>query len=155
MQIHNNFIGGNIFVKEICGDRIILENELRDTTEDWFYFAFCVEGAGGRELTFEMQKNRIGYWGPAVSHDLKSWHWLDSCEGDSFTYAFGKDETRVYFAHHMLYHPERFYSLCQGLELEVRELCKSRRGRVVPCLLLGEGEKSVIFTNKLVQGLNP
>lgn len=31
-------------------------------------------------------------------------------ENDSFTYTFSKGEDRVYFAHHMLYHPNRFFS---------------------------------------------
>ena len=146
ISIHGNFIGGNICVKEISTDTVVLENQLRDTEIDWFYWAFCVEGAQGRTLTFKMQKTRLGYWGPAVSHDLKEWSWLDSVDGDSFTYSFGKDENKVYFAHHMLYHPSRFYSLCNSLNIETSELCKSRKGRDVPCLYMGEGKKSVIFT---------
>ena len=146
ISIHGNFIGGNICVKEISGDTVFLENQLRDTEGDWFYWAFCVEGASGRELTFKMQHNRLGYWGPAVSHNLEEWHWLDRCDGDSFTYSFGKDENRVYFAHHMLYNPKRFYSLCNNLNLNVEELCKSRKGRQVPCLHMGEGKKSIILT---------
>ena len=146
ITIHGNFIGGNISVKEISNDVVYLENQLRDTEGDWFYWAFCVEGANGRTLTFKMQQNRLGYWGPAVSHDLEEWSWLDSCDGDSFTYSFGDDESVVYFAHHMLYHPSRFHSLCQGLGLNVEELCKSRKGREVMCLSLGNGEKSIILT---------
>ena len=99
MKIHQNFIGGNICVKEIAGDTVVLENELRDTMQDWFYWAFCAEGAEGREITFEMQKHRLGYWGPAVSYDLKNWHWLNSANKNSFTYKFGKNESKVYFAH--------------------------------------------------------
>lgn len=146
MIIHQNFIGGNVCVKEICKDRIVLENELRDTTEDWFYFAFCVEGAEGRELTFEMQKNRLGYWGPAVSHDLESWHWLDSYNENSFTYKFGENESKVYFAHHILYPTKRLFELAKRNQIPVSELCKSRKGRSVPCLTLGDGSKSVILT---------
>ena len=146
ISIHANFIGGNICVKEISNNTVLLENELRDTEGDWFYWAFCVEGASGRTLTFKMQHNRLGYWGPAVSHDLQEWRWLDSCDGDSFTYSFGEDEDKVYFAHHILYNPNRFYSLCDGLKLNVDELCKSRRGRSVPCLHIGNGSKSIILT---------
>ena len=98
INIHGNFIGGNICVKEILEDTVLLENEIRDTQGDWFYWAFCVEGAQGRTLTFKMQQTRIGYWGPAVSHDLAEWSWLDPCDENSFTYSFGKDEERVYFA---------------------------------------------------------
>ena len=39
MLIHQNFIGGNITVKEIDGNTVVLENELRDTTGDWCYWA--------------------------------------------------------------------------------------------------------------------
>ena len=113
---------------------------------DWFYWAFCVEGAEGQELTFCFQKKRLGYWGPAVSHDLKSWHWLDQVDGDRFTYRFGKDERKVYFAHHMLYHPDRFYAFAQGRGLQISKLCKSRKGSRVPCLRMGEGANSVILT---------
>ena len=148
INIHGNFIGGNICVKEILDDTVLLENELRDTESDWFYWAFCVEGAEGRTLTFKMQPTRLGYWGPAVSHDLKEWGWLDSCDGDSFTYSFSSDESKVYFAHHMLYHPERFYSLCDSLNLETNELTRSRKGRSVPYLQIGNGEKSIIFTSR-------
>ena len=52
----------------------------------------------------------------------------------------------MYFAHHMLYHPMRFNSFCQNLNLNIEELCKSRRGRSVPCLHIGNGEESIIFT---------
>ena len=73
MLIHQDFTGGNIRVKTIQDTKIYLENELRDSTFDWFYWAFCIEGAEGKTLTFHFNKDRIGYYGPAISHDLKSW----------------------------------------------------------------------------------
>ena len=146
MTIHSNFVGGNIRVKEIHGNTVFLENELRDTGRDWFYWAFCVEGAEDQTITFQMQPTRLGYWGPAVSKDLKSWHWLDFCDGNSFTYHFGEKESKVYFAHNMLYHPYRFTFLCKKYGIEISELCKSRKGRSVPCLRIGDGDKSIIFT---------
>ena len=146
INIHSNFIGGNIRVVDITDNTVTLENELRDTEGDWFYWAFCVEEAQGKTITFKMQPIRLGYWGPAVSYDLENWHWLDSCDGDTFTYNFKENETKVYFAHHMLYHPNRFYTLCDNLHLEVNELCKSRKNRSVPCLRIGEGKESIILT---------
>lgn len=147
IKIHANFIGGNILVKSIDGNVITLENELRDSSE-WFYFAFCIEGAQGQELTFKMQKDRLGYFGPAVSHDLKVWHWLgeEYIKEDSFTYRFSNDESCVYFAHHILYHPDLFFEFLRKNGLEADELCRSRKGRLVPCVTLGDGEKSIIFT---------
>lgn len=147
MKIHSNFIGGNITVINQNGNDIYLENQLRDTTEDWFYFAFCVEGAEGKELNFHFkQNNRLGYFGPAVSHDLKNWKWLNNVNGESFTYKFGKTENKVFFAHSMLYHPERFLHLADELKLSIKELCKSRKGRSVPSVQFGDGNKSIILT---------
>ena len=88
MKIHENFTGGNIRVQKQEGDIIDLDNNLRDTAHDWFYWAFCVDDAVGRTLTFRFRENRLGYFGPAVSHDLLTWHWLMKKEGDSFTYTF-------------------------------------------------------------------
>ena len=148
MIIHKNFVGGNIKVIEQSEGSVVLENELRDTAHgtDWFYFAFCVEGAEGKTVTFHFQKNRLGYFGPAVSHDLKSWHWLGTCGEDEFTYTFGEREHKVYFAHSMLYHPERFLTFAREHGLHVEALCRSRHGREVPCVFLGEGERCILLT---------
>ncbi len=148
MVIHKDFMGGNISVKEINGDVVYLENELRETTDDWFYWAFCVEGAENQSVTFKFQENRVGYFGPAVSHDLVNWHWLDQAEGESFTYHFGETESKVYFAHSMLYHPDRFLKFADKHQLNVKELCKGYRGSSVPCVEFGEGSSSIILTSR-------
>ena len=93
-----------------------------------------------------MQQNRLGYFGPAVSHDLKEWHWLGTVEGDSFTYTFADGENKVYFAHNMLYHPDRFLAFAERVGLQVKTLCESKRGRTTPCVSFGDGEKQVILT---------
>lgn len=146
MIIHNKFVGGNIFVDRIEGDHVYLRNEQRDTVKDWFYWAFCIEGAEGMELTFHFGKRRLGRFGPAVSHDLVSWEWLNQNEDNSFTYRFSESETKVYFAHHMLYHPAHFYAFADQNGLSVTEFCKSRKGNPVPCIKMGEGQYSIILT---------
>ncbi len=146
MKIHSNFIGGNISVIKQDENNVYLENEIRDSREDWFYWAFCIEDAENKEITFHMQSDRLGYWGPAVSYNLKNWHWLNQVDGDTFTYKFGEGENKVYFAHSMLYHPDRFFSLSEELSLDTFELCKSRKGRRVPALIIGDGSKSIILT---------
>ena len=114
MEIKSDFVGGNIRIEKQDGNTYYLNNELRDTQEDWFYWAFCAEGFGGKTVTFKFPENRIGYYGPAVSHDLKKWEWLGKGEeANAFAYTFGKDENKVYFAHSMLYHPDR---VLQGKE---------------------------------------
>ncbi len=148
MLIHNKFVGGNIVVERQDGNHIYLNNELRDTPTDWFYWAFCIEGAQGQELTFHFKPVRLGFWGPAVSHDLVNWHWNEQVSDDhlSFTYRFGADETKVYFAHHMLYHPQHFWAFANKKGLAVKEFCKGRKGNSVPCLQIGDGEISIVLT---------
>ena len=147
IRIHNEFIGGNGQLIKRVGDDIYIRNELRDTIDDWFYWAFCIEGAAGQTLTFHLGHKRIGYWGPAVSHDRKVWRWLGTgIGGDTFTYQFGDDENCVYFAHHMLYDPARFYDLTERHGLTVGELCKSPKGRSVPYLTIGDGDRMILLT---------
>ena len=100
IRIHSDFTGGNIRILQQNGDEYILQNDLRTTADDWFYWAFCVEGAAGETLRFVLRDNRIGHFGPAVSHDLRGWTWLGGYTGDGcFTYTFGAKEDKVYFAH--------------------------------------------------------
>ena len=146
MKIHKNFVGGNISVLKIEENNVYLENEIRDTAEDWFYWAFCVEGAEGKTLKFIMQNTRLGKFGPAVSFDLKNWQWVNSVEDNVFTYTFKENEKCVYFAHHMLYHPQRFFDFAKNNNLQIQELCKSRKGRSVPCVRFGIGSKQIIVT---------
>ncbi len=146
MIIHSDFTGGNIRLLKVENEVVFLDNELRDTTEDWFYWAFCVEGAEGKTLTFRFKENRVGYFGPAISYDLKTWAWLGETDGEGFTYTFKKGENKVYFAHDMLYLPERFSEFAEGKGLLLNTLCRSKKGRGVPFVKFGNGEKSIILT---------
>lgn len=146
ISVHNRFTGGNIRVLSIEGDHVYLENEQRDSLCGWFYWAFCVEGAQGRELTFHITPNWLGYFGPAVSHDLENWHWHHQVADNTFTYRFADDETKVYFAHDMLYHPDRFFRFARERGLALDTLCIGHKGkREVPCFSIGEGKTSIIL----------
>lgn len=96
-------------------------------------------------LLSNFNKKRLGYFGPAVSYDLENWHWLDSIDGDSFTYKFGEKENKVYFAHNMLYHPKRFFDFANKHNLKIEELCKGYKGSSIPCVKFGEGNTSIIL----------
>ena len=146
IKIHKDFTGGNIRVVAEKNNEIFLENELRDTQGDWFYWAFCVEGAQDRELTFHFQDTRLGYWGPAVSRDGENWTWLGESGKNSFTYRFTPDESKVFFAHHALYPMARFDRLTEKYGIETKELCKSKKGKSVPYVEFGEGTQTVILT---------
>lgn len=146
IRIHSDFTGGNIRILQQNGDEYILQNDLRTTADDWFYWAFCVEGAAGETLRFVLRDTRIGHFGPAVSHDLRGWTWLGGYTGDGcFTYTFGAKEDKVYFAHSLLYHPDRFADFAAARGLSLGELCKSGKGRSVPSLSVGEGSTRIML----------
>lgn len=149
MSVNSDFIGGNIRIENKKGNTYYLNNELRDTTEDWFYWAFCAEGYAGETVTFNFPDNRIGYYGPAVSHDLKKWEWLGkSKEKNSFTYTFRENENKVYFAHSMLYHPERFLEFCKEKGVSIKQLCETRKGRSVPYITFGNGDRIILLASR-------
>lgn len=146
MLIHRDFEGGNIVVQKTDGNDIYLERELRDTATDWFYWAFCIEDAGDRVLTFHFSDQRLGYFGPAVSFDFENWFWLDSGYKNSFSFDFTGIKGKVYFAHHILYPTNRFSRLCGRFNRSLSCLCISKRGRKVPFIEIGKAEKTVFLT---------
>ena len=147
MKISTDFRGSNVRVLKIENDTVYLDTDMRDSAGDWFYWAFAVEGASGTTLHFSFPKNRVGYYGPAVSHDLKSWHWLHETDGeDSFSYTFGEGEKTVYFAHHILYPESRIAELIALYPITKDVLCKGRLGSEVPLLTFGNGEKKILLT---------
>lgn len=149
MKIHADFECGNIRVLNIEGCDVYLQNELRGTTRDYFYWAFCVEGAQGQTLSFHLDKEWVGDYGAAVSYDLVNWHWMDSCDsGSSFTYHFGPEESKVYFAHDFVYTPTRFQTVVDELGLSVETLCESPKGRAVPMLRIGSGSRNIVLTSR-------
>jgi hypothetical protein len=77
---------------------------------------------------------------------LKTWKWLGECGENQFTYTFGANETKVYFAHDMLYHPDRFFAFAAERGITTNEWCKSKRGRTVPYFSLGNGDRKIVLT---------
>lgn len=148
MKITTDFCGGNTHIIQANEEEVLFLPELRDTGGDWFYWAFCVGGAGGKTVTFRIDgKKWLGYFGPAVSCDLVHWTWLGSVSPDhmSFTYTFA-DDGKVYFAHDMLYHPSRFYYFCERNGLHPSVLCADRFGTPVPYVTVGSGEYHILLT---------
>ncbi len=148
MKISKDFCGGNIELTKLGGDTVYLKNELRDTTEDWFYWAFCVTGAAGRRIKFVFDDPlRVGYYGAAVSTDLENWRWSGTrLDGSSFEYTFAANENKLYFAHDFLYLPERLYKFAEHTDIELKTLCKSRKGRTIPYFKFGSGNRHIVLT---------
>ena len=149
MRINTEFEGGNIEVLSINSDTVRIAVQLRDTVEDWFYWAFRVCGAQGRTVTFDFtDKAYVGYYGAAVSRGNADWHWSNTANEafTQFKYAFGADEDVVYFCHDMRYGTRRFFSLADRLGLPVRTLAVSKKGRDIPYVRFGEGNETIMLT---------
>lgn len=156
MNITAAYPGGNIRVLSMEGDTVHLAPDLRTTPEDWFYWSFCVEGAQGRTIRFDFDDHcYLSYWGPAVSHDNRSWNWLGgwhtncvNTAGTWFTYTFGPDEDRVYFCHDLNYQPERFLDFARQAGLTVETLCLSEKGNPVPMVRIGNEGPVLLTTSR-------
>ena len=81
-EITKDFTGGNIEVISATNNEVKLQRELRDTSDEWFYWAFCVKGAQGKTVKFDIGDDYLGPFGPAVSHDLENWQWLNKRDSD-------------------------------------------------------------------------
>ncbi len=151
--VTSDFEGGNARIIKIDGNKIILDSDLRDTVGDWFFWCIKVSGAAGLTLDFEFASpNRVGYFGAAVSYDLENWHWQHENEisknGRHFSYTFGENENDVYFAHHMVYRPERFFKFAASRGLEIKKLCTSESGRDVPYIDTEKGDEIILLTSR-------
>ena len=160
IKISDKFEGGNIIVDKIEGNNVYLKPDYRDSAP-WFYWAFKIEGAEGKKLNFFVERPMVGrfgyqatvgYFGPAVSCDLKNWKWLhpknpilDMNELCHFTYEFGENETCVYFGHHYLYNLVNF-DFDQKDGVERKELCKDVDGTSCPYITFGKGDKVILLT---------
>ncbi len=151
MRIHASFPGGNIRVLSVSGDTITLAPDMRDSSIDWFYWHFCVEGAQGKTLRFVFSPSQwVGPFGAAVSRDGIEWAFSDTASPDqkSFAYTFGQAEDTVFFCHDMHYSPKRFDRAADRLGLTVFPFCRSKTGREVPAVMLGDGTEWILLTSR-------
>ena len=150
IEITDKVVGGNIILKSFDGKTAKVEVDLRDSA-DWFYWQFCVKNAGGKTIEFDFGKKEwIGYFGPAISRNQRDWHWQNTdaemCAKSKFTYTFADGENEVYFAHNMYYHPDRFLDFANKNGLEIKDLCTSKKGRSIPYVTFGDGDKKIVLT---------
>lgn len=149
-KIDNSFVGANCKIISLEEDKAIIDVELRDTVTDWFFWCFKVVGAGGKTITFQFEgKDRVGYYGPAVSYDNFNWFWQyddPKHEGNCFTYTFKENEDVVYFAHDMVYRQDALDKFAKENDIQLKTLCKSEKGRDIPYIEMGDGEQAIILT---------
>ena len=150
-----NLPAGNIRVKSLSDDRVLLENEMRDTDGWWFYWAFRARGGAGRRMKFSIANgSAVGTRGPAVSTDRgATWSYAASgFNANSFTYRFAKDAREVWFSMGIPYtqrHWEAFLArqAARTNRFETSTLCLSKKGRPVEKIRLGrrDGEARYRF----------
>jgi hypothetical protein len=149
-NIDADFPGGNILVEEIKDNDVYLRQDLRDTTTFWFYWAFYARSAQGRKLTFHFTSGDVlGVRGPAVSYDDGAfWQWLsdaivnrDNNKDITFSHKFSPEHTKVLFAFCPVYTQRNLDTLLLDIHKSTFHrrdvLCKSRQGREVELLRLG------------------
>ncbi len=140
MIIESSYPGGNIVVDGVEGDVARLRQDLRTTTEWWFYWNFRVRGAAGRTVTFQFTKGDVfGAGGPCFSANGRSWRWLgrEIVKNDSFSFAFPAGMDGGQFAFCIPYvrsNLEEFLAARPAVGRSV--LTTSEKGRLVECLTL-------------------
>lgn len=150
--IDSAFPGGNVLVKKLEGDVIELAPDNRDSLLPWFYWYFRVTGAGGRTLTFVMDKKNVGVRGPGMSLDAgKTWRWMgaEAVTDGRFTFAFPAEAKEVRFSVGMPYlraDLDPFLARHKGNPLlHVETLTKSPKGREVPVVRIGDPAKKARY----------
>ena len=146
MKISNELPAGNIRLLGIEGHTCLLEQEQRDSREQWFYWKFkaLFDGPGVWHFKFA-QPHKIGTRGPAVSFDRgESWEWRPDSVVSNAEFTFGCGEPgEVWFCQGLPYLQrdwDRFTAEFSGNPvLHLSTLCKSRKGRDVELLELREG----------------
>lgn len=147
LWIDTDFPGGNATVEEVDGQTIRFRPDLRDTQGHWFYWYLRVRGAAGQTLRFELtSENTLTAMGPAASLDGgRTWQWLGpAAVTDDWTFTVacpeGVEEIRLSMA--MPYTRATWEAFIAGRanhpRLERHTLCRTRAGRDVPMLRLGD-----------------
>lgn len=141
LLIDKDLPAGNILVTAVTNDTVYLQNEMRDTSGWWFYWAFRVRGAEGRTLTFRFTNgDPVCTRGPVISYD-RGTNWNYALPGtwtvNRFTHTFptGPGSNEVWFAMAMNYTQRDWESFLErhrgSAFIETGTLCTSRKGRAV------------------------
>ncbi len=155
IQVDANIPGGNIIVKSIQDNQVLLNRDLRDTKGNWIYFKFRAIFPAAGTYTFRFDDGRcLTARGAAVSLDQgKNWDWL--CKSfdlneESFTFE-AERAGEVWFCEcipYMQRELDEFLASEAGKSIELLELCKSRKGRTVELLRLGNGPRKVFLSSR-------
>ena len=150
IEIDVNYPGGNVIVQRREGNTFYLAPDLRDTNTWWFYYNFCVRGGAGKKIKFVFERHACSPYGPGISYDGENWaYYPERITGNefSFEYEFKENENAVWFSWSLPYQLKRFKEKfgCSTV-FEWTEICKTEKGRSVPLLKGGKGEKIICFS---------
>ena len=156
IQIDAQIPGGNIIVKSIDGHQVLLNRELRDTKGNWIYWKCRVVFPSAADYMFRFDDGTcLTSRGPAVSLDKgKSWAWgcprFDLHE-EAFTFTAEHAGQEVWFCQCIPYmesNLNEFLATEAASPIVRLELCKSRKGRSVELLRLGDGPRKVFLSSR-------
>ena len=155
MIIDKALPGGNILVKEITGNNITLNRELRDTPNFWIYWKFRAIFDGTAPVHFRFDDGfALSSRGPAISLDHgKSWQWGTdfNLADESFTYTPRFPSEEVWFCQCIPYMETDLKTFLLSVPqnaILLSELCKSRKGRSVELLTIGNGSRKVFLSSR-------
>lgn len=144
MNIDCAFPGGNIVIERIDGDRAFVRQDIRDTAEWWFWWAFRVSGAAGRTVTFHFTNGDVfAAPGACMSVDRIHWRWIPRIAHNQTTLTVEApcDAPEIYLAFSPLYTQielDRFLGSLADRDPSgglIRErLCVTEKGREVELL---------------------
>ena len=155
--VETDFPGGNAKVVSASAEAVHLEPELRGG-RPWFYWCFKATAAKAGKVSFIFPEKvagftngAIGFQGPAVSTDDGStWKWMgtEQVDGHRFFYEFSRAGQSVHFAVTIPYVQENLDSFLAerrgNPHLRTSVLTKSRNGREVPLLQIGDEGPNVL-----------
>lgn len=154
--VEADYPGGNMILDKIDGNEVFLHQDMRDSDGVWFYWSFRVRNGGGKKLHFRFTHSRcLTAKGAAVTVDNhQSYHYSSEIDNDylGFSYEIPVDCNEAYFYQAIPYRQqewERFVaSLGDCSYASSKILCKSRRGRDVEQLILGnsKGRFNMVLT---------
>ncbi len=156
-ELITNVPAANLRVLAVEDDRVVVAPDLRDTKTWWFFWHFGARNASDRPVWITFVSNdAIGVRGPAVSRDGGwTWSWMGRSVVTSFHYrgahawAFPvlpahTSGSEIRYAFCPLYlesHLRRWLEARPWVRVE--ELCRSRKGRRVERLHVGQGREVV------------
>ncbi len=150
ITIDADFPGGNILVHATRGSHAVVQQEIGESMEWWFYWAFRAGNLSGRELLVSFTNGEVvGPHGPAVSLDGVHWQWglgVTDYTPDSFSCRFSDEVSTVYFAFAPPYQLRDFMSFVSRHRrhpaLRLCTLGRTAGNRDVPLLRLGNPRAS-------------